>query len=66
MIDDDLPPPPPPRDRPRRGRPLAHEEVARVLHIYDMLGDELPDPELSDAATLLAVAERIAARTEGL
>ena len=57
-------------------KPQAHEEVARVLHVFSMLDEELfkrlaPDAYSNEAIkppsgdAILAVAERIAARTEG-
>jgi hypothetical protein len=59
-----------PAARRRRGeKPQASAEVARVLRIYEMLygefrptNDSLPH---QDRIAILAVAERIAARTEG-
>ncbi len=55
--------------QPTKPKPQAHEEVARVLHVFEMIygefrptGDALPS-DLRIA--ILAVAERIAARTEG-
>ena len=65
--------------RPARPKPQAHEEVARVLNIARMIDEELraivgpPKGILVGADTqiigpsfdILAVAERIAARTEG-
>ena len=67
--------------RSRKPKPTATDEVARVLHIYDMLLSELWTREKPVAvlrsedfgsivpsplpAAALATAERIAARTEG-
>ena len=55
--------------QPAKPKPQAFEEVARVLNVFHMLyeqfrptNDALP-PEQRIA--ILAVAERIAARTEG-
>jgi hypothetical protein len=57
----------------RRQKPTSADETARVLRILDMLGDELHRRfELTPAvrrevlplADLLAVADRIASRTE--
>ena len=60
--------------QPAKPKPQAFEEVARVLNVYDMLVEELPkrrpfllEGEVNEqaGAAVLAVAERIAARTEG-
>ena len=55
--------------QPAKPKPQAHEEVARVLHVYQMLAGEIKVSNGADSGTiyaaLLAVAERIAARTEG-
>ena len=64
--------------QPTKPKPQAFEEVARVLNVFLMLRDELlvrPLPEgvaplpkgviAVSGDAILAVAERIAARTEG-
>lgn len=58
--------------QPAKPKPQAFEEVARVLNVYRMLREELAASETpADRTTavlssqVLAVAERIAARTEG-
>lgn len=58
--------------QPTKPKPQAFEEVERTLRTFDMLHEELVRwakrtdysvPE--DPSAILAVAERIAARTEG-
>ena len=58
--------------QPAKPKPQAFEEVARVLNVYEMLHEGVVSwakrtsysvPE--DPSAILAVAERIAARTEG-
>jgi hypothetical protein len=62
--------------QPIKPKPQAFEEVARVLNVYVMLAEEIekvaaiktPDGcvgEMPTGDAILAVAERIAARTEG-
>ena len=62
--------------QPAKPKPQAHEEVSRVLNIARMIDEELrvdlkglvvgPDTVITGPAwDILAVAERIAARTEG-
>ena len=52
-----------------RPKPQAADEAARVLLVWQMLYDEFRpfggDLPMGDRLAILAVAERIAARTEG-
>lgn len=54
--------------RPRSKKPTAAEETARVLRIARMIDEELrvtnPDDPIIATLDVLAVADRIAARTE--